>query len=695
MKNSQRTHKRIALVVLTRAGLALALHLQRGLAAEVDIYANQRACKAQDALIGPIYRYQIYRYQYTDISITSFDTVVPLLSQLWTTYDQIVLFFALGAVVRLIAPLLRHKHQDPGIVAIDDAGQFAISVVSGHIGDANGLARCCAELLGATPVVTTASDVHHTLAVDLLAQKQGWFIEDTSALTAVSAAIVNREPVAILQDCGELEWWGNDSWPDNLIAVTNPQEARNFAALLVIADRLIEDLPQDVPTLVCRPPTLVLGMGCRRGVPFSTLETFVKETLAQHRIAFYSIAVLATADIKADEEALQMLAQHYGWRFETHTVESLKTITTIPNPSERVQRLIGTPSVSEAAAQLSSHRGELIVPKQKSTDMTLAIARKRGKEEKTQNMIKKDELERDREPNLLGETAGAPNNSQEFAPAVMTRDHTSIDNASITAQEQAPSTGHLAIIGLGPGSRDMMAPRAIQMLQACDTVIGYKLYIEQIRDLLVDKEVHLSELRQEVERATLAVQLAWNGHRVCIVSSGDAGIYGMAGLVLEICSSVQKEHLDDTGPEVEVVPGISALNAAAALLGAPLMHDFAVISLSDLLTPWDMIARRLSAVSLADFVIVLYNPISRKRHWQLGEARRLMLESRSASTPVGLVRNAYRAEQRVTLTTLEDLLHHEIDMFTTIVIGNSCTYVQQGRMITPRGYNRSNSGEEC
>jgi precorrin-3B C17-methyltransferase len=270
----------------------------------------------------------------------------------------------------------------------------------------------------------------------------------------------------------------------------------------------------------------------------------------------------------------------------------------------------------------------------------------------------------------------------------MLRDNQFPNNASTSIQQQAASIGHLAIIGLGPGSRDMMAPRAIQMLQACDIVIGYKLYIEQIQDLLADKEVHVSELTHEVERATLAVKLARSGHRVCIVSSGDAGIYGMAGLVLDICSSAQKENLDETGPEVEVVPGISALNAAAALLGAPLMHDFAVISLSDLLTPWETIARRLSAASLADFVIVLYNPISRKRHWQLGEACRLMLESRSATTPVGLVRNAYRPEQRVTLTTLEELLNHEIDMFTTIVIGNSCTYVQQGRMITPRGYNQ-------
>jgi cobalt-precorrin 5A hydrolase len=370
MQNSL-THKRIALVVLTRAGLALALRLQRGLVPEVHIYASQRACK--DASVG----------QNTNISIIDFDTVAPLLSEIWHTYDQLVLFFALGAVVRLIAPLLHHKRQDPGVVVIDDAGQFAISVVSGHVGDANGLARRCAELLDASPVITTASDVHNTLAVDLLAQTQGWYIEDTSALTAVSAAIVNREPVAILQDCGELAWWEDEPakgtrrpWPDNLIHVTNSQQTNSFAALLVITDRLIEDLPHDVPTLVYRPPTLVLGIGCRRGTPFDALDAFIKTTLAEHRIAFHSVAVLATADIKADEDALQMLAQRYGWHFETHATEALRMVTAIPNPSERVQRLVGTPSVSEAAALLSSHGGELIVPKHKGEGMTLAVARK-------------------------------------------------------------------------------------------------------------------------------------------------------------------------------------------------------------------------------------------------------------------------------------------------------------------------------
>jgi cobalt-precorrin 5A hydrolase/precorrin-3B C17-methyltransferase len=677
MKNSKSTNKRIALVVLTRAGLALALSLRQELGADADIYASQRAYKAQDTIAR----------QDTNISITSFETVGSLLSEVWTMYDQIVLFLALGAVVRLIAPLLQHKHVDPGIVAIDDAGQFAISVVSGHMGDANGLAVRCADVLGATAVVTTASDVHNTLAVDLLAQAQGWHMEDGSALTAVSAAIINREPVAILQDCGELDWWGDEyPWPDNLIHVTNPQEASNFAALLVIADRLIEGLPQEVPTLVYRPPTLVLGIGCRRGVPFSTLDTFVKETLAEHHIAFQSIVVLATADIKADEAALQMLAQRYDWSFETHAVETLKTTTAIPNPSERVLRLVGTPSVSEAAALLSSNKGELIVPKQKGEGMTIAVARKIGSE--------------------LPKAPAPPQGRDKSGPYTRTMNCQTVNELTsgrnksgpyMTGNSLSEHTGHLAIIGLGPGSRDLIAPYAIQIIQACDTIIGYRLYIEQIRDLLVGKDVHVSELTHEVERATLAIQLARNGRRVCIVSSGDAGIYGMAGLVLDLFSSLRGEDPGDgmlSEPQVEVVPGISALNAAAALLGAPLMHDFAVISLSDLLTPWGTIAQRLSAAATADFVVVLYNPSSRKRHWQLGEACRLLLESRSATTPVGLVRNAYRPEQQVWLTTLEHLLDYKVDMFTTIVIGNSCTRVQQGRMITPRGYDQYNTVEK-
>jgi cobalt-precorrin 5A hydrolase len=358
--------RRTALVVLTKDGMELAWRVRQGLAGETHIYANQRALKARPPETGVN-------------AIRSFDAVRSLLSQLWETYDQIVLFFALGAAIRLIAPLLRDKHSDAGVVVIDDAGNFAISAVSGHAGGANNLAKQCASLLGAVSVVTTASDVHHTLAVDRLGETMGWRIENPSQVTEAAAAIVNGEPVAILQEAGQRDWWDDTcAWPENLIHVKSLSEVTTttFAALLVISDHLLDGLPEGLPTIVYRPPSLVLGVGCQRGVSFATLDAFIKTTLQTHRLAFQSIAILATADIKANEVALQMLAQHYSWRFEIHTVEALKAMTAIATPSERVQRLIGTPSVSEAAALLSAREEQLVLGKCKEEGMTLAVARR-------------------------------------------------------------------------------------------------------------------------------------------------------------------------------------------------------------------------------------------------------------------------------------------------------------------------------
>jgi cobalt-precorrin 5A hydrolase len=365
--------KRIALVVLTRSGLKLAVRLQCELADDVHIYASQRALKTQDTTAEDAGKNSSHR------TMTSFEMVGPLLTHLWKTHDQIVLFFALGAAIRLMAPLVQDKHLDPGVVAIDDAGRFAISVVSGHLGDANGLAKRCADVLGALPVVTTAAEAHHILAVDLLGRTMGWHVEDTSHMTAVSASIVNGEAVAVLQQAGDPNWWESERpWPKNLIRVAHQREvsASTCAALLVISDRIMEGLPQEVPTIVYRPPTLVVGIGCRRGVSFSSLDTYIKETLTTHGFAFQSIAILATAEIKADEVALQLLAKQYSWSFEVHAVEALKTMTAIPNPSERVQQLVGTPSVCEAAALLSSQGGELVVCKHKGEGITVAVARR-------------------------------------------------------------------------------------------------------------------------------------------------------------------------------------------------------------------------------------------------------------------------------------------------------------------------------
>ena len=222
-------------------------------------------------------------------------------------------------------------------------------------------------------------------------------------------------------------------------------------------------------------------------------------------------------------------------------------------------------------------------------------------------------------------------------------------------------------------------------------VAGYRTYIELIEPLLSHQEVVATGMKAEVKRCQAAIDRALAGARVALVSSGDAGIYGMAGLVLEICAARSlkvgpPEEIGEVDFHLEVIPGIPALAAAAALLGAPLMHDFAAISLSDLLTPWETIVKRLELAAQGDFVIVLYNPKSKKRHWQLGAVRDLLLKFKDPETPVGLASRAMRQGQETVITTLKDLLEHPVDMQTVVIVGNSQTFTYGPYMITPRGY---------
>ena len=243
--------------------------------------------------------------------------------------------------------------------------------------------------------------------------------------------------------------------------------------------------------------------------------------------------------------------------------------------------------------------------------------------------------------------------------------------------------GTLTLVGFGPGSEDHLTPIARRAIEGADTIIGYRTYIDLVRPLIQKKTVIETGMTEEIDRATQAVELAYSGQNVALVSSGDVGIYGMAGLAYEVL-----EEKGWTGREVEVavIPGITALSACASLLGAPLMHDFASISLSDLLTPWDVIRRRLKAAAEADFVVALYNPRSSKRVRQVEEAREILLAHRAHDTPVGIVKSAMREGEVVVISTLDAMLTHPIGMLTTILIGNSQTRLVSGRMVTPRGY---------
>lgn len=246
--------------------------------------------------------------------------------------------------------------------------------------------------------------------------------------------------------------------------------------------------------------------------------------------------------------------------------------------------------------------------------------------------------------------------------------------------------GKLLVVGFGPGSFEHITKRAQEAIQESDYVIGYKTYVELIKDLLTDQEIISTGMSEEVSRAQAAVKYAEKGKKVAVISSGDAGVYGMAGLVYEVL--VEKGWKESTGVRVEIIPGISAINSCSSLLGAPVMHDACTISLSDHLTPWEIIKKRIEAAGFGDFVIALYNPKSGKRTRQIVEAQQILLKYRSPDTPVGLVKSAYRDSEHVVMTTLQHMLDHEIGMLTTVIIGNSSTFFYDQKMITPRGYQR-------
>ncbi len=236
------------------------------------------------------------------------------------------------------------------------------------------------------------------------------------------------------------------------------------------------------------------------------------------------------------------------------------------------------------------------------------------------------------------------------------------------------------VVGIGPGNREYMTPQAVAAIEESDVVVGYTLYVELVKELVKDKEVKSTAMKQEVDRCRMALESALEGKTVAFVCSGDAGVYGMAGVMSEVAA----DH-----PEVEIitVPGITAACSGAAVLGAPLIHDFAVISLSDLLTPWEKIEKRLRAAAEADFAVCIYNPKSKKRRDYIDRAAEIMSCAKSWDTPCGYVKNIGREGEKAVVCTMADLKDNDdIDMFTTVFVGNSATKVINGKLVTPRGY---------
>lgn len=240
------------------------------------------------------------------------------------------------------------------------------------------------------------------------------------------------------------------------------------------------------------------------------------------------------------------------------------------------------------------------------------------------------------------------------------------------------------VVGFGPGDKEFMTMQAVSVIENADIIIGYTTYIDILKKQFPNKEYLSTPMRKEIDRCRIAVEEAEKGKIVAVVSSGDSGIYGMAGIIMEVADKMKSDT------EIITVPGITAASSAASVLGAPLMHDFAVISLSDLMTPLELIYKRVELSADADFIICFYNPKSKKRTDYLSHSADIIMKYRSKNTPVGIVRNSGRPDQKSWITTLENLKNEPVDMFCVVIVGNSQTYVSNGRMITPRGYKTEN-----
>lgn len=464
-----------------------------------------------------------------------------------------------------------------------------------------------------------------------------------------------------------------DAPPEGYV-LANPQDAKSVMAALVagasvslegdaawlknaslpLADdgdvRLVvttKPMAGDDKTLVYHPQTMVLGVGCERHCPADDLQQLVAATLHDNDIAPAAIAAVASLDVKADEGAVHALAAHLGVPARFFDPATLEAETPrLANPSDVVFAEVGCHGVSEGAALAAvGPAGTLLVEKQKTKRATCAVAQ---------------------------------------ATDVLTQD---------TLPGRARGTVY--VVGIGPGSDGWRSPEVSDMVRRATDLVAYSLYLDLLGPLVHGKTRHDFNLGAEEDRVRHAMELAGKGKTVALVCSGDAGIYAMATLVFEL---IDKDGVSDAAKRIEIInsPGISALQGAAARAGAPLGHDFCTISLSDLLTPWDDIQRRVRAAGEGDFVIAFYNPVSKKRRTQLAWSRDELLKHRPAETPVILATNLGRDGETVRVVPLADLQVDDVDMLTVVVVGSSNSRVTKtgdGRewVYTPRGYASKNT----
>ena len=532
---------------------------------------------------------------------------------------------ASGILIRALAPILADKTTEPPVVAVAEDGSAVVPLLGGHAG-ANDLARRIAEVLEVDPAITTAGDIRFGIALD--DPPDGWCLANPKDAKDVAAALLAGAGAKL---SGSLPWL-----EASYIPTTEGGEVELVSTVRVDTG--------SATRLVYNPKTLALGVGCERNCSAQELIGLVWSTLAAHDLTPASLALVASIDLKADEDAVHAVGEHFDVPVRFLSAQDLnREAPRLRNPSTVVMREVGCPGVAEGAALAGAGAdGTLLVEKTKSQRATCAVA-------------------------------AAPE--------------------PIKALAVGRSRGTLSVVGVGPGSVDWRTAEAVSLLSDATDWVGYGLYLDLVSDLKGGTREHRFDLGEEEKRVRHALELAGEGRDVALVCSGDAGIYAMASLVHELLDpDGTAAPVSDAARRVKVTvaPGISALQAAAARVGAPIGHDFCAISLSDLLTPWETIEKRLMAVAAADFVVALYNPRSRRRQRQLERAIEILREHRAPETPVVVASSLGRDNETVHVTALRDLDPQAVDMMSVVLVGATQTRragaAHEPRVYTPRGY---------
>ncbi len=492
---------------------------------------------------------------------------------------------------------------------------------------ANKISHKLAKILNGHAGITTAGDTKFGISFE--DPPIGWVLSNNSDVKSFTARLLAGESVSIAK---EIDW-----------IPTEKLKLSKNAELAIHSTT--EDVHSTPTQLVYHPKSLAIGIGCVRGCETEELRNLVFDGLKQANLTINAVSCFVSLDLKADEVAINDLVKDTGIPLRLFDANQLEQETPrLINPSDIVFAEVGCHGVAESAALAATgNSSELIVSKIKSNNATCAIARA----------------------------------SKPIDPYTIGR-----------------ARGRLAVIGIGPGKDSLRTPEATKLLNEADEVVGYTLYLELISQHIKNKKIHTFPLGEEENRVRFALETAAQGKNVALVSSGDGGIYAMGSLVFELLQRPTEQNgVSESAHRIEIInaPGITAFQVASAKSGAPFGHDFCAISLSDLLTPWDIIEKRIVSAATGDFVIALYNPVSKRRTTQLMKAKEILLMHRPPKTPIVLATNLGREGEKIEFSTLENLKIDNINMLTTVLIGSTTTQIldsinDKTWIFTPRGY---------